>query len=117
MTDSPDTPAVDLARVLDALCDRFEDGWQAGRPPPLEDLVRDAPEPARPRLLRDLLAVEREYRAKAGRAIGEDEARDRFAPLGPWAVEVIADVFAADPALVLDVVEGPAAGKSWSRPA
>jgi serine/threonine-protein kinase len=110
---NPQSTSAELARLLDGLCDRLEAGWQTGRPTPVEDLVGEAPESSRPRLLRDLLAVEREYRAKAGRPLAEAEARDRLAPLGPWAAEVVADLFAADPALVLDIVEGPAAGRSF----
>jgi serine/threonine-protein kinase len=111
MSHLPSTNA-DLARALDGLCDRLEYGWLAGRPPAVEGLLGHAPDAARPRLLRDLLAVEREYRAKAGRPLEEAEARDRFAPLGSWAGEVVADLFAADPALVLEVVDGPAAGRT-----
>jgi len=113
MTRPNDPTPAEVARRLDAVCDRFEEGWQAGRPAAIEELLRDAPEPVRPRLLADLLALERDYRAKAGRPLAEAEARDRFAPLGPWAEEVVADAFAADPALFLDVVEGPSGGKSF----
>jgi serine/threonine-protein kinase len=113
MPEPNDIPPAHLARQLDALCDRFEEGWQAGLPPPVEELIRGAPEVARPRLLRELLAVERDYRGRAGRPLAEAEARDRFAPLGDWAAEVVADFFADDPALCLDVVEGPAAGRSF----
>lgn len=112
MTSPNDATPADLARRLDAVCDRFEEGWQAGRPPAIEDLLAEAPEPARRRLLADLLALERDYRNRAGRPLDEAEARDRFAPLGPWATEVVADAFAADPALFLDVLEGPSVGQT-----
>jgi hypothetical protein len=113
MSAPPPLSAADLARALDGLCDRLEAGWLVGRPPPLEDLLRDAPPDAYPRLLRELLAVDREYRAKAGRPLTEAEAHDRLAPLGSWAAEVVADLFAADPALVLEVTEGPAGGRTF----
>jgi serine/threonine-protein kinase len=113
MTSPNDVNPADLARHLDALCDRFEAGWQTGRPPAIEDLLAEVPEAARRRLLGDLLALERDYRNRAGRPLEEAEARDRFAPLGPWATEVVADAFAADPALFLDVMEGPSAGKTF----
>ena len=87
MSITNDLSPAELARRLDALCDRFEEGWQAGRPPTIEELLTEAPEPARRRFFADLLALERDYRGRAGRPIDETEARDRFAQLGSWAVE------------------------------
>jgi serine/threonine protein kinase len=92
----PDVPAGESPGLrIDQLCDRFDDGWRAGRPDRLEDVVRAAPEPLRPGLFRELLAVEREYRAKAGRPLTPGEARDRFAPLGPWADEIVGELLSA----------------------
>jgi serine/threonine-protein kinase len=113
MTSVNELSPANLARRLDALCDRFEEGWQAGRPPTIEEMLAEVPERARRRLFADLLALERDYRARAGRPLDEAEARDRFAPLGSWFGEAVADAFAADPALFLDVVEGPSAGKTF----
>jgi tRNA A-37 threonylcarbamoyl transferase component Bud32 len=95
MTDAPEPRAGEPpGEYIDRVCDHFEGGWLAGRPGPLEDLVRAAPAPVRPALFRDLLAVEREYRAQAGRPVTAAEGRDRFAGLGPWAAAVVAAALA-----------------------
>src|SRR5262245_39305702 len=95
MADTPEPRAGEPpGDYIDRVCDRFEDGWLAARPEPLEDLVRAAPEPVRPALFRDLLAVEREYRAKAGRPVTAEEGRLRFAGLGPWAEAIVAEPLA-----------------------
>jgi serine/threonine protein kinase len=89
-----ETGAVHPGRLIDELCDGFEVGWLTGSPLLLEGVVASAPEPLRPELFRELLAVEGEYRAKALRPITPDEARHRFAGLGPWAETVIREIFA-----------------------
>ncbi len=109
-----DAGAGRLARQIDALCDRFEDGWRAGCPSAIEDLLAGAPEEARPGLFRAALDVEREFREKAGRPMTAAEARDRFAGVGPWAVAILDDVFPPDPVLILDVIHGPYAGRSFT---
>src|SRR5262249_18502876 len=92
MADTPEPRDGERPGIfIDRVCDQFEDGWLAGRPGPLEDLVRAAPEPLRPALFRDPLAAEREYRAKAGRPVTAAEGRDRFAALGPWAAAIFAE--------------------------
>src|SRR5438477_2376 len=88
MNEPPDALGASLAELVDHICDRFEEGWLAGSPPAVDQLVRAAPEPVRARLFRELLAVEREYRARAGRPVTPEEARDRFGGCGPWAEEV-----------------------------
>src|SRR5262245_38251747 len=47
---------------MERLCDRFEDGWKAGNAPPPQELLLEVAEEDRPRLLRLLLEVERDYR-------------------------------------------------------
>src|SRR5437763_679924 len=88
MNEPPDALGASLAELVDHICDRFEEGWLAGSPPAVDQLVRAAPEHVRARLFRELLAVEREYRARAGRPVTPEEARDRFGGCGPWAEEV-----------------------------
>ncbi|MBA4067683.1 MAG: hypothetical protein C0501_29060 [Isosphaera sp.] len=102
MADIPDT--LDTGALVDPLCDEFERGWLDDRPGRIEDFLPRVPTAARPALLRDLLAVEREYRGKAGRPVTPDEARDRFAALGPWAEAVIRQVLTPAAA---DVPTGP----------
>jgi serine/threonine protein kinase len=95
MSDVPGTNTIPAGELIDRLCDEFEAGWLAGRPVPLEDVVRAAPEASREPLFRELLAVEQAYRSRDGRPVTPDEARARFAPLGTWADRVIREVFAA----------------------
>ena len=103
MPNYSDSGAAHAVELIDDLCDRFEVAWLSGTPTPLEGVVSAAPEPVRPELFRELLAVEGEYRAKAQRPITLAEARERFSVLGSWAEPVIRDVFGetgswADPA-------------------
>jgi serine/threonine protein kinase len=65
-------------RRLDELCRRFEGDWKAGRRAVIEDLLREGEEVPRPALLRELLALELEYRRRAGEQPVEDEYRRRF---------------------------------------
>jgi serine/threonine-protein kinase len=55
-----------LAARLDPFCDRFESAWLAGSRPRLEDYLAEAAEADRPALLRELLALELDYRARLG---------------------------------------------------
>jgi hypothetical protein len=101
-----------VAQIVDRLCDRFEDGLRTSTPFPVGDALAEAPEEIRPRLFRNLLEIERDYRQKAEKPIGADEARDRFAGFGPWAAAIVDDLFPAEPTLILDVIHGPYAGRS-----
>jgi serine/threonine protein kinase len=56
--------SLDLARQLDRVCDRFEEAWEAGGQPRIEDFLPDVPEPGRALLLRELLALELEFRGQ-----------------------------------------------------
>src|SRR5205809_287531 len=42
-----------LARLVDSLCDRFEEAWKTGRQPRLEEYLIGVPGPARPALARE----------------------------------------------------------------
>ena len=54
-----------LGGQVDAVCDRFDALWQAGNTPRVEDFLDCVPEAARRDLLRELIALEVEYRLKA----------------------------------------------------
>src|SRR5712692_10110628 len=51
---------------MDAVCDRFEAAWKAGQQPRIEDFLDAAPAADRPRLLRELLALELGHRSRLG---------------------------------------------------
>ncbi len=76
-------------RRLDRLCDRFEARWQAGLRPRLESYLGRVPRPFQPGLLRELLALELEYRRRRGEAPGQEEYCQRL----PEYVELVAAVF------------------------
>src|SRR4051794_24828067 len=79
-----DLPAGDALRPdsstdrIDAACDRFEAAWREGRDPRIEQWVGAAPEPDRPALLRELIALELELRRGRGEHPAAGEYRDRF---------------------------------------
>jgi WD40 repeat protein len=73
------TPA--LAARVDALCDRLEKAWQAGRRPALEDFLTEVPETALPVLLRELILVDVLYRRRAGEAARPADYQTRFPAL------------------------------------
>src|SRR2546423_1519480 len=55
-----------LARRIDAVCIRFEAGWQAETPPRLEDFLGETAGAERHELLRELLCVELDWRQQQG---------------------------------------------------
>ena len=63
---------------IDRACHRFEADWRAGRRPAIEDCLAGTAGPDRAALLRELLAVELEYRASAGVRPDPAEYRARF---------------------------------------
>jgi eukaryotic-like serine/threonine-protein kinase len=63
---------------INRICDRFEEAWRTGRRPAIEDYLAATAEPMRSDLLRELLAVELEWRRSAGERPGAQEYRARF---------------------------------------
>ncbi len=94
MSDQPlpasESPSV-LRRVA-AVCNHFEDAWKAGQRPRIEDYLGAAPEPDRPALLRELLALELAYRRLKGETPLLEEHRQRF----PEHAEIVQAVWVAD---------------------
>lgn len=77
-------------------------------------MLAAVPEDVRPELLRQLIILERECGAEAGRPASGEEVRRRFGGLGSWAGRVVDQLLTADqPALTLEVVQGPYAGRSF----
>jgi WD40 repeat protein/Tfp pilus assembly protein PilF len=75
------TLSLSAERRVNAVCNRFELSWQAGRRPRIEDCLGDVPAPERAALLRELVALEIDCRQRAGECPTEDEYRDRFPDL------------------------------------
>jgi serine/threonine-protein kinase len=71
-------PAEGHTRLIDGICDELEREYRGGRRPRIEDyLPRVAPE-QREHLLRELLAVELDYRLQRGERPAAAEYRQRF---------------------------------------
>src|SRR5262245_48781068 len=80
-----------LALHVEDVCTRFEAAWQAGEVPTLEAYLAATPESARPVVLRELLALELEYRGRTGRPFLPEEYAVRF----PSHADVVRAVIAA----------------------
>jgi hypothetical protein len=65
---------------IDQACDRFELAWQAGERPRIGDYLVDTPEPERSALLRELVALDIDYRRQKGE---QPKAEDYQALLPP----------------------------------
>ncbi len=80
-----------MARRLNSVCDRFEEQWLAGSEPRLEDFLPLVDESDRRALLRELLALELEYRGRRGQQPTSEPYLRRL----PEFSDVIAAAFAA----------------------
>jgi tRNA A-37 threonylcarbamoyl transferase component Bud32 len=70
---------------IDGVCERFEDAWQAGQRPRIEDYLGDTAGPERARLLRELIALDIDYRRQRGEKPEARDYRERFPSLdAPW---------------------------------
>ncbi|MEM7453765.1 MAG: tetratricopeptide repeat protein [Planctomycetota bacterium] len=66
------------SQEIDRICDEFEQSWQDGSNPKIEDYISDAPEQFKAELAAELVALDISYRRAAGEAPGPDEYADRF---------------------------------------
>ena len=82
-----DNPVVLTVRALERICDQFEAAWQSSPRPSIENYLSDTVGPDRPRLLRELLAIDLIYRRKIGERPVPEEYHNRF-PHDPEGVEV-----------------------------
>lgn len=73
-----DTLSISEARQIDEICNRFEEAWHSGERPQIEQYLETAPSLGRSSLLRELLRVECECRAKAGDSPALPDYRARF---------------------------------------
>jgi serine/threonine-protein kinase len=74
---------LSLAWRINDVCNRFELAWQAGTRPRLEDFLGDTSEPERSALLRELIALDIDYRRRTGEDPTADEYRQRFPTFDP----------------------------------
>jgi WD40 repeat protein/serine/threonine protein kinase len=88
VTPSQQTPLSDLKRI-DAICQRFEEAWQSGEPPPLGDFLADEPEPLRRRLFVELVQADTEMRRERDMTIDLELYRAHF----PEYANVLATIF------------------------
>jgi serine/threonine protein kinase len=74
---------------LQQVCDRFEEAWQAGQRPRLEDYLSEAPETDHRHLLRELLRLEFHYRLRDGEDPRPEEYQGRFPDRAPWIADLL----------------------------
>ena len=67
-----------LGGQIEAVCDRFEAAWKAGRRPSIEGHLDGVPEAHRAAVFRELLVLELAYRRRAGERPTTEEYRRRF---------------------------------------
>jgi len=78
---------------LDAVCCRFEESWQAGQRPGLEDFLADAAGVERLAVLRELLRLDTYYRRRAG----EQPAVQDYATRFPDATDLLGEILKKRP--------------------
>jgi hypothetical protein len=57
---------LEVRQRIDKVCDRFEQAWNQGQRPRIEDFLGELPEPDRPALLRELILLDVEQRRQGG---------------------------------------------------
>src|SRR6516162_9481867 len=83
--------SLSAEKRVDAVCVRFENAWQQGRRPAIEDFVADTPEPERTALLRELVPLDVDYRRRHGEEPQPHEYSARFPTLDPhWLAQALA---------------------------
>jgi tetratricopeptide (TPR) repeat protein/predicted Ser/Thr protein kinase len=100
--------------AIDAACDAFERAWRGGGRPDPSAYLAGVPDggPARAALLRELLALDLEFRRAAGEAADVREYRARF----PGHAEVVSAAFASSVVALPAVASGPYADEPTHRP-
>jgi pSer/pThr/pTyr-binding forkhead associated (FHA) protein len=99
---------LDEQRQVDAVCSRFEDVWQTGRPPSVELFVQELPEgPSRDVLRSELVKIDLEFRRRAN-------ARSRDAGAAqPATSSQGSSQIAAQGKVTLTIVAGPHQGERY----
>jgi tetratricopeptide (TPR) repeat protein/predicted Ser/Thr protein kinase len=88
-----DSLSVEACLRLDALCERFEGVWIAGRRPRLEELLAETEGAERAALLHELLLLDLDYRRRRGEEPTPREYEERF----PDDVALVRAAFTAAP--------------------
>jgi eukaryotic-like serine/threonine-protein kinase len=83
------SPSPTLAGRVDGACDRFEADWKAGRRPRIEDYLGGSDGAERAARLRELLALEVEFRRRRGDRPAPSDYEARFPGEGPIIGEVL----------------------------
>jgi pSer/pThr/pTyr-binding forkhead associated (FHA) protein len=114
------------AGPIDEVCNEFEAEWLAGRPPPIEPYLARVTPPQEDALLRELLALDVEYRLRRGERPGVGEYQRRFPAHAALVATVMSkavppiSALAEGPkdggttALTLTAVEGPHKGQTFT---
>src|SRR5690348_13033228 len=91
MSDAMGPTAAEAGRAVDRACDRFEAAWRSGSRPRIEEFLAEVPDQARPRLLRELIALDADYRRLAGESPRPDDYGGLVAgPEPTWLAEAVA---------------------------
>jgi hypothetical protein len=98
-------PSVDPRRAVDRACDRFESAWRAGVRPRIEEFFAAVPDAARQELLRELIALDADYRRRAGEDPRPGDYRALLTEPGPEPVWLAAAVASTAPSI--GAVGGP----------
>jgi serine/threonine protein kinase/formylglycine-generating enzyme required for sulfatase activity len=116
MNDQPHAAAESLSRSLlqriDELCDRFENAWQAGQRPAIEEYLGDTAEPSHSLLLRELLGLELQYRCQNGEVLDAEDYVARF----PAHANLIRKVFVEEISGERTSVSSPSEHRSDTKP-
>ena len=106
--------------LINSICDRFEDAWLGGEPPPeLSSFLQDVHGPDRNDLFRHLLELDIDYRSRSGSTPALGEYLDRFPEHAPVVRRVFqpTDVLGGPPEQTQEfVLNGPVAASIdfWS---
>ncbi len=85
----PTQSQVSSTGRIDQVCDQFEVACRAGNPPPIEEVLLQAPPGERDRLLGELLEIELDFRQRSGAFLQLEEYRGRF----PECAKLVEGVF------------------------
>lgn len=89
--------SVEALQRVDSVCERFERRWQESKPEPIEPLLSRWRGAERRALLRELLAIDLEYRRGRGETISPEVLKSRFAGDEDLVDLVLAETPAAGP--------------------